>query len=257
MTPVPCIGVGSVWHRRLRPVDHAFRYPGCFLLLPLRRMRADPWPALPRNRWAPIAFHDADHGDGGPDCLAWIEGLLRAEGVDDASGEIWLHCMPRMLGYAFKPVSFWYCHRADGSLAAVLAEVHNTFGERHGYLLHGPGLAFDVEQSARKAFHVSPFCRVDGDYRFRFRHDWPAGSLHPTRTLVRIDHDDADGPLLRTSVGGRLQPCTAAALRGVFRRMPWMTLAVVARIHWQALQLWLRRVPWFTKPDKPPPFVSR
>ena len=159
------LATGVVRHRRLRPAAHAFAYPTWFLLLPMRALRAAPDPHLPRNRGALVSFHDADHGDGGPDALAWVEALLAREGVAGADGEIWLQTYPRMLGYAFKPVSFWYCHRTDGSLAAVLAEVNNTFGERHVYLLDGPGTGFGRELIARKVFHVSPFCGVEGQYR--------------------------------------------------------------------------------------------
>lgn len=142
------IGFGSVWHRRLRPVEHAFRYPSYFLLLPLRSLRAQPCTPLNRNRWGWLSFQDRDHGVGGDDALAWFEQLLHSEGIRDADGEVWLQTFPRVLGYAFKPVSFWYAHRADGSLAAVLAEVNNTFGERHAYLLAGPGLAWGAESRA-------------------------------------------------------------------------------------------------------------
>ena len=254
----PFVGAGSVRHHRLRPVDHAFAYPIGFLLLPLRSLRSAPCPALRRNRFALVSFHDADHGDGGGDCLAWIEELLQSEGIADADGEIWLQCLPRMLGHAFKPASVWYCHRADGTLAAAVVEVHNTFGERHCYLLSGPDLRFGVEQAAAKVFHVSPFCRVEGQYRFRFlRTDLGAGSTHPPRVVVRIEHDDAQGPVVLTSISGALRPLTAGAMRAVFWRMPWMGLAVVARIHWQAMRLWLRRVPWFAKPPPPERRVTR
>ncbi len=246
------IGTGEVLHTRLKPVRHAFRYPTFFLLLPMRQWRDEPGGALKRNRFGLVSFHDADHGDGGPDALAWLEALLAREGVADADGEVWLHCFPRVLGFAFKPVSFWYAHRRDGSLAAVVAEVNNTFGERHAYLLQGPGLTWGTEQRATKHFHVSPFCAVEGQYRFRFfRNDLGAEPAATPRTVVRIDHDDATGPLLQTSVSGRLAPLTAASLRQAFWRMPLLTLGVMWRIHWQALQLWLRKVPFFTKPQPP------
>lgn len=250
MTSAPLLAVGEVRHRRLRPSAHAFAYRTWFLLLPLRALRARPDPALTRNRGGVVSFHDRDHGDGGADALAWAESLLAAEGINDADGEIWLQTYPRVLGYAFKPVSFWYCHRADGSLAAVLAEVNNTFGERHVYLLAGADLAFGREQRARKVFHVSPFCRVEGDYRFRFMRTGD-------RVVARVDHDDAGGALLQTSVSGRLQPLSAPALRHALWSMPLMTLGVIARIHWQALKLWRKRVPFFAKPAPPGAFISR
>jgi DUF1365 family protein len=248
------IGFGRVWHRRLRPQAHAFHYGSYFLMLPMRSLRAQAHASLARNRWGAISFHDADHGEGGPDALAWFEQLLRQEGITDADGEIWLQTYPRVLGYAFKPVSFWYAHRANGELVAVLAEVNNTFGERHGYLLSGPSLGWGRDLIADKVFHVSPFCRTDGQYRFRFQQSQtPKGPLH----LVRIDLLDAQGPLLQTSLGGRLVPLNAASLRHAFFGMPMMTLGVILRIHWQALRLWLKRVPFIRKPAAPERFVTR
>lgn len=246
----PQVGFGEVRHTRLRPRRHAFAYPTFFLLLPMRELRARGSGALARNRRAAIAFHDRDHGDGRDDALAWLDETLRREGIADADGEAWLHCYPRVLGHTFKPVSFWYCHRADGTLRAVLVEVNNTFGERHCYLLDAP--AWGATQRARKVFHVSPFCPVEGEYRFRFL-------LAPgrRRTVARIDYDDAAGPLLETSVSGALQPATAAALRAALWRHPLLTLGVVARIHWQALKLWRQRLPFFPKPAAPQAFLTR
>ena len=246
----PLLATGVVRHQRLRPAAHAFAYPTYFLLLPMRALRREPQPGLRRNRWGLLSFHDRDHGDGGADALAWLDALLRQQGVTDADGEVWLQTYPRVLGYVFKPVSFWYCERRDGSLAAVVVEVNNTFGERHCYLLAGPGLAFGRELTARKVFHVSPFCAVQGGYRFRFMRTGE-------RIVARIDHDDDAGPLLQTSVSGRLQPLTAASRRAAFFGMPLMTLGVIARIHWQALRLWLKHVPAFGKPAAPRAFTTR
>jgi len=250
MNAQPLIGIGQVRHRRLRPAVNAFAYPTYFLLLPMRSLRAQPAAGLVRNRFGLLAFHDRDHGDGRDDALAWLDELLQREGVHDATGEVWLHTYPRVLGYVFKPVSFWYCHRTDGSLAAIVAEVNNTFGERHCYLLDQPGLAWGHELRARKVFHVSPFCRVEGVYRFRFMRT-------AERTVARIDHDDEDGALLETSVSGHLQPLTTASARAAFFGMPLMSLGVIARIHWQALRLWLKRVPFISKPAAPDAFITR
>ena len=244
------IGIGQVHHRRLRPRENSFAYRTWFLMLPLRALRRDGDGALVRNRRGLVSFHDRDHGDGRADALAWIDELLAAEGVHDAGGEVWLQTYPRVLGYVFKPVSFWYCERADGTLAAIVAEVNNTFGERHCYLLSGPQLGWGTEQTARKVFHVSPFCDVQGRYRFRFMRT-------PDRVVARVDHDDDQGALLETSLSGRLAPLTPAAARAAFFGMPLMTLSVVARIHWQALKLWTKRVPFFSKPAPPQAFTSR
>lgn len=253
------LGWGEVLHTRLRPVRHAFRYPTFFLMLPMRAWRehGSSLSALARNRRAWFSFHDADHGDGGPDSLAWLEQLLAREGIHDAEGEIWLQCFPRVLGYAFKPVSFWYCHAQGGQLRAVVAEVHNTFGERHSYLLHGDTLGFGREMAARKVFHVSPFCKVEGGYRFAFmRTDVRESQRQEPRCVVRITHDDAQGPLVITSMSGVLKPLTAEALRQALFAMPLLSLGITARIHWQALRLWLKRVPFFTKPAPPTAAVT-
>ena len=244
------IAIGAVRHARLRPTAHRFEVATYFLLLPLRSLRTQPDPALARNRFGLLAFHDRDHGDGRNDCLAWLDEQLAREGVQGADGEVWLQTYPRVLGYTFKPVSFWYCHRADGSLAAIVVEVNNTFGERHCYLLCGPDLAWGREQRAAKVFHVSPFCAVDGEYRFRF-------ARGDERIVARVEHHDGQGPLLLTSVSGRLAAATPARQRAVFFGLPLMTLGVILRIHWQALRLWLKRVPLVRKPPPPAQLVSR
>ena len=251
------IGFGQVRHARSRPKAHAFAYPTFFLMLPMRSLRAHGSGALARNRAAALSFHDRDHGDGRDDSLAWMDGLLAMQGIHDADGEIWLHTYPRVLGYAFKPVSFWYCHRADGTLRAVLAEVNNTFGERHCYLLDAP--RYGVPATADKVFHVSPFCPVRGEYRFVFMRSTHDGTDEAQdRTVARIDYHDEPGTeaLIRTSVSGTLEPLTAASTRRALWRHPAMTLGVIARIHWQALRLWIKRAPFFRQPPPPADFVS-
>ena len=250
------IGFGQVRHTRLRPQRNAFAYPTYFLMLPMRALRAQGPGELARNRRAALAFHDSDHGDGRADSLAWLDEVLQAHGVTDATGEVWLHTYPRVLGYAFKPVSFWYCHRPDGSLRAVLVEVNNTFGERHCYLLDEP--RYGVPCEASKVFHVSPFCPVRGRYRFVFMRTERADQA--PRTVVRIDYFDDETPgstaLLNTSVSGELQALTPATLRQALWSHPAMTLGVIARIHWQALRLWLRRTPFFRQPPAPAQLVT-
>lgn len=248
----PLLGFGEVRHTRLKPALNAFNYPTYFLMLPLRSMREHGSGVLARNRRAALSFFDSDHGEGGTDCLAWLDALLEREGINNAGGEVWLHTYPRVFGHTFKPVSFWYCHSPQGDLRAIVVEVNNTFGERHCYLLDRPH--YGQELRATKTFHVSPFCTLEGSYRFRFmrtRHE------ACEKTIARIDYDDASGPLLQTSVSGTLLPLTAATLRRALWTYPAMTFGVVARIHWQAFKLWRKHVPMVSKPQPPEIFVTR
>jgi len=263
MTPmsVPDLAIvhGEIAHRRHRPAANEFRYPAFCLRLPLARLAELPARGIAFNARGVVAFHERDHGprDGSP-LAPWVAGLLAREGVV-AEGAVVLHAFPRMLGYVFNPVSFWLCHDRAGAVAAVLAEVNNTFGERHLYLLAHPDgrpLASGETIVARKVFHVSPFCAVRGHYAFRFH-------FGADRWLARIDYFDTDDgtgvsdALLETWISGE----PAALDRATARRLPWryrwFTLGVIARIHWQALQLWGKRVPWFTKPAPPAELVTR
>ncbi|MEO8386933.1 MAG: DUF1365 domain-containing protein [Polaromonas sp.] len=262
---VPLMGFGQVRHSRLRPQRHAFAYPTYFLMLPMRSLQKQaPQPGRWHiNRRGALSFFETDHGDGrAPEqggAIAWLDEVLQREGIHDATGEAWLHTSPRVLGYTFKPVSFWYCHRAaddrEGGLRAIVVEVNNTFGERHCYVLDAP--RYGVTQRADKVFHVSPFNPVQGHYRFRFMRSVQGAHA---RTVARVDfYDDivADAAVLQTSVSGTLQPITPAVLRRAVWRYPAMTLGVVLHIHIQALRLWLKKVPFFHKPAPPQTFVSR
>lgn len=251
----PAVCFGAVAHARYATTSNRFVYPIAYLRLPLSRLSSLSVPLLGIDRSNIFVFRSADHGpcDGSP-LLPWIRGLLDEHGVGAAcNGEIVLQAMPRLFGFVFNPVSFWFCHDADGALRVVLAEVNNTFGERHNYLVFHADLRPIVagdELSARKVFHVSPFFPVRGEYRFRFdRH----GDTH----AVAIDYFDAGIKQLETRVGGRLQALTGRAMASWLLRYPFMTIGVVTRIHWQALRLWSRKVRFFRKPPPPTEETTR
>lgn len=246
MKAIPAVQLfcGRVMHARHRPVRHRFLYPVFFIGVDIDH--------LPPSRWwlgmdgpGLIAFRSRDHGDGSGRLRPWLEKLLSEQGVPLPRGRVELQCFPRVLGYQFKPVSFWYCHDADGTLRLVLAEVNNTFGERHVYLLQAPdGAAIDRQSELRatKVFHVSPFCEIAGHYRFRFL-------LQAERRVVHIDHYDREGLLLSTFVQGKARPATMVQLLRTFLVYPWQSLTIIARIHWQALLLFKKRVPWHRRAD--------
>lgn len=248
MNAHPQLCMGQVMHKRLRPVVNAFIYPVFYLLLPLRNLAATECGIFSVDKRNLLSFQSKDHGarDGSP-LLPWIEGLLAEQGLA-SDGEIVLQTFPRVLGCLFNPVSFWYCHDRSSHLIAILAEVNNTFGGTHSYLLHrgGEALANGEELRTEKLFHVSPFNKIEGGYRFRFHLENAVQSAH-------IDYDDAEGELLLTSISGKPHPWSASTLLRAFLNMPFLSLGVIARIHWQALKLWLKGVPFLgTRPAHQP-----
>ncbi|MFM0335653.1 DUF1365 domain-containing protein [Paraburkholderia fungorum] len=241
--PAAWLLTGRVMHERLRPKHHRFTYPVFYVRCDLARLASlDSW-WFGIDRWRPLALHARDHGPrDGSDLDTWMRAQLSAAGIP-ADGRIWLQAFPRVFGYAFNPVSFWFCHDSEGHLRALLAEVRNTFGDRHSYLLSAANnapITTNTPLTCRKVLHVSPFCRVEGSYAFRVREA-------PGRASVSIDYTDADGLLIRTALGGRLKPLTRATAFAALIRQPLLTVGVVARIHWQALRLVLRKVPFYGK----------
>ncbi len=241
----PWLFTGQVYHERFVPLVHAFRYPALFLCFPLAE-RAQMRNALfGVNRWNLFAYHDADHGDGG-DPEAWLRHILSAHRIT-APGPVYLLTQPRILGFVFNPVSFWYCHDEAGLLRAVLCEVNNTFGERHGYLLRaedGGEITEETWLTCAKCFHVSPFFPVQGHYRFRFR---PPSE----RTTVAIDYFQDQTLMLKTAISGQAQEFNARALWRCFWGWGWATALMVIRIHWQALILWRKGAHFHRKPEAP------
>ncbi|MGD2140725.1 MAG: DUF1365 domain-containing protein [Burkholderiales bacterium] len=250
----PALYFGGVMHARSRPRRNAFRYRVFFVRLPLSRLNEVRSFLFSINRWNLFSFHFSDHGarDGSPP-EPWVRALLLREGIDNVDGEVVLQTFPRVLGYVFNPVSFWLCHDRSGDLRAILCEVNNTFGEHHNYLLVHPDgrpIKPDDMLEARKVFHVSPFCEVTGKYAFRFRNRYP--SCH-----ININYDDSQGRLLSTAIWGKASAFHVAGLLKAFFLYPWMTLGVMARIHLQALKLWIRGVPYVPKPVPPQQETTR
>ena len=162
------------------------------------------------------------------------------------------------MGYVFNPVSFWVCTRANGQVQAVLAEVNNTFGERHCYLLHknaGDVLRSGETLRSQKVFYVSPFCEVRGNYHFRFL--FPQDSNSGNNSVYRIELHEDGLPLINTSISGSSRPLSQSMLWLAFLRYPLMSLGVIFRIHWQALKLWAKGVPFHSKPNPPELEVSK
>jgi DUF1365 family protein len=242
MTPIATVSLGAAMHERHAPVTNRFCYGLFTLCLPLSKLAEVKLAGLGINRFNLLAFQERDHGarDGSP-LLPWIRDLLARHGLADvADGEVMLQTLPRLFGYVFNPVSFWYCLDHDNRVRAVLAEVSNTFGGHHNYLVaHADGRAIENDDvlTARKVFHVSPFFPVRGEYRFRF-------SQRNGCVGVALDYYDGGIKMLTTRLTGRPLPLTSRNLFAAWMRCPVLTLGVVARIHWQALRLLVKRVPF-------------
>jgi DUF1365 family protein len=242
----------STFHGRRGAVENAFRYSIDYVLVdPDAELSA---PRLfSRNRANVATLHDADHG-GAPHRgrgAAWVREVLAAH-APGVAGRVLLLAQPRILGHVFNPVSFWLCHDAEDRLRVVIAEVSNTFGDRHSYLCHRDDLApltRDDTVTARKIFHVSPFQPVEGGYRFRF-------DIRPDRIGIRIDYAAGNGGLVATLTGAR-KPLTSLGLLRACLRRPFGSRRVLALIHWQALKLWWKGARYRLRPEPPVEEVSR
>jgi uncharacterized protein len=251
--------VGSVMHRRVRPRPHRLRYGVFWMLLDLDEIEQ-----LPRhlrlfshNRFNAVSFFGSDHGDGsGRSLRAQVEDHLKSAGIATDGGPIRLFCMPRLFGYGFNPLSVYFCYQHDGSLAAILYEVHNTFRERHSYLIPvdrdaaaagAPGAAAAgavIEQHCRKGFYVSPFMDMDMNYTFRV-------AVPDQRVMVAIRAADKDGLLLTAALTGERIALTDLALLRVLATHPLLTLKVIGAIHWHALRLLLKGLKLRPRPQPP------
>ncbi len=241
-----------VTHARRGALRHSFRTRADHLLLAPEHVR--PPRLMGHNRFGLISFHDADHGGprGSGTGARWAWAQFGAAGIARRPGLVLaLLTQPRFLGYWFNPVSFWMLIEGDALIAAI-AEVNNTFGQRHSYLLARPDLApitAETELTARKVFHVSPFQDVAGDYHFRF-------ALHPDRIAIRIARQDGKGGI-DTAMTGPLVPLTSRAVLASSLRRPGGALRVIAQIYWHALRLKLKGAAYRRLPAPPDQEISR
>lgn len=251
---------GHVMHQRLRPRRHRLTYRLYMVLLDLDELdscaaRSRLFARGARNLFS---FHDTDHGAGTAEPLrAQVERHLDAAGMGIDGGPIRLLTMPRVLGFAFNPISVYFCYRPSaqhpaGELAATLYEVNNTFGQRHSYLLPvEPGAGLAIRQTVPKRFHVSPFMGMDMDYAFRVV---PPVAAAGSPLGIAITGSDAAGTTITAVLTARRHELSDAALLRAFFAMPLVTLKVVGGIGWEALKLWLKGVPLRHRP--PPPIET-
>lgn len=234
---LPALVVGSVRHERHTPVRHAFTHRHYAWLVDLAAR-----PRLPRGlRWL-AGFRGSDHLSGEsdwPGLRGEVARLLKDEGIDTGDlGRVVLLAHARVLGYVFNPMSAFWCFASDGRLLAVVVEVHNTYGGRHAYVVHPDAAGRD---DVAKAFYVSPFNDVSGDYDIRIH-------LRPDRAGVAIRLTRGSEPLITASVAGRCVPATTRAVVRTAATHPLMTQRVAALIRAHGIWLWLRRLPVHPRP---------
>jgi uncharacterized protein len=240
----PGLYVGSVMHRRSRPVRRRFEYRVFWLVLDLDRLRetASALRLMSVERFNLLSFYARDHADGRDGPLRdKIASLAIAAGFA-ADGPMLLITMPRVIGYVFNPISVFFCHDARDRLTAIVWEVSNTFGGRHSYVIgvDDPD-AIVQRQRCRKELHVSPFIGMEIDYHFRV-------VCRGDRLTIGIADHDHDGLLMSAAMTAVRRPLTDRALLGAFARVPFETGKVTAAIHWEALPLWLKGARYFAGP---------
>lgn len=248
----PKLILADIYHKRFFPRINIFRYKSYYLLLPLSLVnkRGRLANTLSINKFSRMSFYESDHGaeNNGDNCELWIRNILikHDNNLNDLTKEIYLLTMPRILGYIFNPVSFWFCVDNNDKIRAVLCEVNNTFGERHFYFCnHKDNEIIKPEDLiyADKLFHVSPFLQREGRYSFRF-------SFGHNSCGAWIDYFDKDGnKKLVTSIFGKFHELSRKNINYFFWRYPLVTIKTILLIHWQALRLKLKGIKYIPKPE--------
>lgn len=242
--------VGTIRHRRVAPIAHAFTYTIFMPLLDIDALEA----AMAVSRFTSYngrnvaSFDERDHfGDPAEPLRARVERSAREHGVALPGGRIFLLTHLRYAGYVFNPISLFYCAGTDGEVRAVLAEVNNTYGGRHLYWLARDRPRGPLRARAGKALYVSPFMPFDVDYAFSLTDPGPSLVAHMDVTRRGAGRQDR---LFDATLALARRPWTAGEIRAALARFPLMTAKVTAAIHWEALKLRLKGLPVQPFPDE-------
>jgi DUF1365 family protein len=252
---------GTLRHRRFRPRRHDFTYTLFMAWLDVDRipelMAKSLWTSYNRLNWA--SFNERDHfGDPRLSLRERVEQDAGTHGITLPDGPIFLLTHLRYLGYCFNPISFYFCYGRDGGLHTILAEVNSTFGESRNYWLsprNQQPSANALHYRCPKTMHVSPFMDMDLDYEFVLTDPGDKLVAH-MNTIERDSALETAKPFFDATLALERLPWTSRNLSRLLLRHPWMTAKVIGAIHWQALRLFLKRVPVFTHPGRVRPPVE-
>jgi DUF1365 family protein len=227
----------DIFHKRFSPKEHQFSYKGFYILFDIDQMEKLKSKIFGVNSFNLFSFYNRDHANrNNGDLRKWALNILNEAGVKDFKGEILLQTFPRVLGHVFNPVSFWFCYE-NKKLKAIICEVNNTFKESHNYVIKDfSGDSFTLP----KEFHVSPFFKVEGRYRFNFS----------KKNLAKIDLELNEETKLKTSIKGKEVLWNDFSLLKLFFRFPAFSLIVLSAIHIEALKLFIKKIQFYTKPEK-------
>ncbi|MFK7892134.1 MAG: DUF1365 domain-containing protein [Granulosicoccus sp.] len=274
MTTRSCLYAGTVYHKRFKPRVHVLKYSVFSVFLDLAEIKQFDkkiW-FFSHNRFNLVSFHDRDFGESPTEGLSeYIGRKLSDAGIQTSPERILLSCYPKILGFVFNPLSIFYCLDKNDQCFAIVHEVHNTFGERHAYVLpasHDTAASEQtvpqahaedsdqlacqseniprgawVEQQAKKELFVSPFAHMGMNYRFRL-------NIPEEQQVIIIRASDESGLVIAASYTASRMPFNSTQLARFFIKIPLLTLKVVVGIHWEAVRLWLKGVPLFKHQPK-------
>lgn len=242
------IYTGTVFHERNQPFSHRLRYPVFAFWCDLA-MLDDLHKKLrffSHNKWNATSLYDRDHGarDGSP-IAPWIKECVAAKAPNLVIDRVCILAFPRLFGYVFNPITVYFCFDASRDLQAIVYEVKNTFGEQHAYVALAEAQQGKVTaHGCDKIFHVSPFLPMDCRYEFRVH-------VPDDRLFIAIHQFTGQEKILTATWNGTWNPLSDRSILATLLRQPIMSFLVIAGIHWEALQLWIKGAKYFRKPQKP------
>lgn len=242
--------IGHVYHKRHTPFEHHFRYKVYSLYLDLDDLETpNKWRFLSYNRFNIFSISDYSHAQrDGTKIKSWIHNIAQSKNIDLIGGKIKMLTFPRILGWAFTPITIYFCYNAETKLVAILYQVKNTFGQQHSYFI--PVLPDHlksggwIEQQCDKIFYVSPFIQMDCIYKFRLKE--PSDHLD-----IAIHQFQPGGKILTATWDGAAQPLTDATILKAFISVPMQMVKIIAGIHWEALKLWIKGAKFIQRPAPP------